>query len=465
MAHILIIEDDSRVANLMAATIQQIEHTAVIADNIQNGLTQLQSVDFDIVLLDVNLPDGNGLEILPEIRNTASLPEVIIITGDCTLEGAEKAIQHGAWDYLSKPLQPPNLILTLNRVLLYRTEKAKAAPPLILKREGIIGNSAKLKTSFEMAARAATTSGNVLITGETGTGKELFAKAIHDNSKRAGKPFVIVDCGALPETLVESILFGHEKGAFTHAVVAREGLAKQADGGTLFLDEIGELPMAVQSAFLRLLQEHRYRPVGGAGEVKTDFRLIAATNRNLQQMVTENTFRKDLYFRIQSMIINLPPLRERIDDIEELSNFYITKFCDNYGIAVKTVSKEFLEALKTYLWPGNIRELANVLERSIPMTNEEKTMFPVHLPPNIRLFLAKSEFEEKQTDTSAPQAPLCFGSDYPNLKTLIKKTEKAYFQQVVSNTDGDIEKICSISGLSRANVYNRLKKYDIRRNY
>ena len=244
----------------------------------------------DLVLLDVGLPDGNGLDAIERLRGVESAPQIIIITDENSRNGAELAIRSGAWDYIQKPGSIHDITLSIIRALEYREQRnaeARAPASRVLKLDGIIGKCPRMRNCFDLVAQAAANDINVLISGETGTGKELFASAIHNNSPRAQKPFVVLDCSALPETLVESILFGHDKGAFTGAEKAREGLVKQADGGTLFLDEVGELPFSVQKAFLRVLQERRFRPIGSAVEIDSDFRLIAATNRDLQNMVHE----------------------------------------------------------------------------------------------------------------------------------------------------------------------------------
>ncbi len=264
MADALIIDDDVTVCSMLSRMLENIGHGATHAHTLEEGLREVLSRSYDIVFLDVGLPDGNGLDALPKILETGSSPEVVIITGAGDPDGAELAIRSGAWDYLQKPLSPEKVILPLKRVLQYRDGLKKAQkPPVSLKREGIIGNSPTIKACLDLVAQAAGSESNVLISGETGTGKELFARAIHDNSPRAGGIFVTVDCAAIPDTLVESTLLGHVKGAFTGADRTQEGLIKQADGGTLFLDEVGELPLPLQKAFLRVLQERRFRPLGG----------------------------------------------------------------------------------------------------------------------------------------------------------------------------------------------------------
>ena len=301
------------------------------AYTLQEGLKRVQSGAFDVVFLDVNLPDGNGLDILADIREAASSPEVIILTGQGTADGAELAIRSGVWDYIQKPSSIHVMMLPLLRALQYREEKLKGKSPVSLKLEGIIGSSPKMKACYDLISQAAVADVNVLITGETGTGKELFARAVHMNSARSGRNFVVVDCAALQDTLKESTLFGYEKGAFTGADQSREGLIKQADGGTLFLDEIGELPLPMQKSFLRVLQERHFRPLGSIKEIKSNFRLIAATNRNLENLVHSGRFREDLLFRLRTLTIMLPPLREHPEDIADIALYHIARICKRSG--------------------------------------------------------------------------------------------------------------------------------------
>jgi two-component system, NtrC family, response regulator len=284
MADVLIVDDDKSLAEMLVGQIVAAGHKAEAANTLAEGSNKIKKNAFDVVLLDVQLPDGNGLEYLPQFKDARSKPEVIIITGQGEADGAEKAILSGAWSYIEKPYVFRELSLHLSRALQYRQEKKKVVEvPVALKRERIIGSSKSLSKCLDQVARAACCDVSVLITGATGTGKELFAKAIHENSARSGKHFVVVDCAALPETLIESILFGHVKGAFTSAEKQQDGLVRHAHGGTLFLDEVGELSIGIQKTFLRLLQEHEYRPVGSSKHEYSDFRLVAATNRDLSE--------------------------------------------------------------------------------------------------------------------------------------------------------------------------------------
>ena len=465
MAKILIVDDDRLVVDSLKQAIETMGHEAAGASRLAEALEAVRSRPFDIVFCDVRMPDGSGLDILPEIRSAAPAPEVIIITGFGDPDGAELAIKKGAWDYIAKPLSVKDVMLSVERTLEYRDKKRAAAKPVALKTEGIVGSSPKLRACLDVLAQAASSDANVLITGETGTGKELFAAAIHENSARAGRNFVVVDCAALPETLVESTLFGHLRGAFTGADKPREGLVKQADGGTLFLDEIGELPVSIQKAFLRVLQERRFRPVGGGAEVSSDFRLIAATNRRLEEMVRSGGFREDLLFRIRTLVLDLPPLRETKEDVKDLAVFYLVRFCEQYGVAMKSFSPEFQDVLRTYDWPGNVRELIQALEKSIVSAGEEPVLFPKHLPEHIRVHLARAAVLKKRPATAekedAGEEEGTPGSLKDFREEHLGRLEKRYLESLMRTMGGDIGAACRTSGLSRSRLYTLLKKYGI----
>jgi len=465
MANILIIDDDKILCEMLCSHLRDIGHNTVHALTLKAGMAKVASEGFDVVFLDVYLPDGNGLQALPKIKEIPSAPEVIIFTGEGDPDGAELAIKSGAWDYIEKPPSLEQMTLPLIRALQYRDEKRKREPKTVLKREGIIGASSLMERCLDLVARAANSASNVLITGETGTGKELFARAIHQNSPRSHKNFVVVDCAALPTSLVESILFGNVKGAFTGADKAKEGLVKQADEGTLFLDEVGELPFAVQKSFLRVIQERQILPVGGKREIKADFRLIAATNRNLDEMVINDQFRKDLLFRIHTHKIELPPLRARTSDIKELVIYYTTKLCENYGTETKGFSPEFMEALMTYEWPGNVRELFNTLEDVLSIARYEPTLFPYHLPVYIRAKVARTSLNNsKRHKVESPGVDILEDFDperFPNIKDFRSGMERRYLQKLMQLSHGSKKEACRISGLSRTRLFELLKKHDI----
>ncbi|MDA8124310.1 MAG: sigma-54 dependent transcriptional regulator [Deltaproteobacteria bacterium] len=460
MGKILIIDDDRTNSDLLYDMIRSLGHEVACAYTAEEGIQRVRSYPCDVVFLDIQLPDGNGLTLLPEIQRGLSAPEVIIITGYASPEGAELAIINGAWDFIEKPLVRKLIELPLLRALQYREAKAGLKANLRLRREGIVGRSPALEECLEQVAQAAASDTPVIITGETGTGKELFARAIHVNSARSGGTFAIVDCAALPPTIIESILFGHEKGAFTGADRAQTGLVQQADGGTLFLDEIGELPYAVQKTFLRVLQERCFRPVGGRREIRSDFRLIAATNRDLPRMAREGAFREDLLFRMQAYAIVLPPLRRHPADIEEIAGHYVHRICLRNKAALKSFSPEFLQVLTAYDWPGNIRELVNALESALATAYREPVLYPKHLPVHIRSRLAGKAVRKKETG-ALPEGHL------PTLRerreAAIDREERQYLRELMACTGGDIAESCRISGLSRVRLYVLLKKYGIGR--
>lgn len=465
MSNILIIDDDKMLCEMVCRHVEYMGHESAYALTLEEGHKKVSSKIFDLVFLDVRLPDGNGLDALPGIRKTPSQPEVIIITGEGDPDGAELAIKSGAWDYIEKPTSIEKMTLPLVRALQYRKEKAGRKPAVALKRDGIVGDGPRMKSCFDLLAQAAISDVNVLITGETGTGKELFAQAVHENSSRYNNNFVVVDCAALPDTLVESVLFGHEKGAFTGADRKQDGLIKQADNGTLFLDEVGELPLPVQKTFLRVLQEHRFRPVGGKQEIKSDFRLVAATNKDLDEMVQSGRFRNDLMFRLRALTIKPPPLREHIEDIKALSMYHVAKFCERHQIGTKGFSPEFFEALSAYDWPGNVRELVNTLETSFAAARHDHTLFATHLPVHIRVHAARISVGRKPSAGVSAAKDSDYPKTFPSLRDFridaTAKAEKQYLQDLISSNKSNISEARRISGLSRSRLYELLKKHKI----
>ena len=455
MADILIVDDDRILVKMLADQVTASGHRAETAYTLAEGVQKIKSTSFDVVFLDVQLPDGNGLEYLAQFKGAQSTPEVIIITGQGEADGAEKAIISGAWSYIEKPYVFRELPLHLTRALQYRQEKKKVVGiPVALKRDRIIGISRSLSKCLDQVARAAACDVSVLITGATGTGKELFAKAIHENSARADKNFVVVDCAALPATLIESILFGHVKGAFTSAEKQQDGLVRHAHGGTLFLDEVGELPINIQKTFLRLLQEHEYRPVGSSRHEYSDFRLVTATNRNLGDCVRTGDFREDLLFRLQAFAIELPPLKERLQDIRELVTYFIARLCDRYGLETKGVASDFIEALMAYDWPGNVRELYQTIEQVFTGALLGPTFFAIHLPEKFRVQQARAGFETRK-NVEGLDTMLASWREYKEVH------EKNYVQKLKLVADNNISEACRIAGLSRTRLYQLLSKYGV----
>ncbi len=461
MATALIIDDDMIMCDMLSEMIEDLGHDAEASQSLKDGLKLVSSKAFDIVFLDVKMPDGNGLDIISKVKEAPSLPEIIIITGLGDENGAELAINSGAWDYIEKASSIKDIRLSFIKALQYRKQKEKSRIPVVLQRAGIIGNSQTIRVCLDQVAQAAHSNANVLIAGETGTGKELFTEAIHLNSSRSARDLVVIDCAALPDSIVENILFGHKKGAFTGADSSSAGLISQADGGTLFLDEVGELPLSVQKTFLRVLQERRFRPIGGKREIKSDFRLISATNIDLAERVRKGKFREDLLYRLQTITIFLPPLRERREDTREIARFHMAKICKFLGFTEKVFSDNFLKILETYQWPGNVRELINTIEQTVSEANNEPVLFGRHLPNHLRIQAACQKIKKKSH-------PDCFGAEssrfegqLPAMRDFLDTMRAEYLKKLMSGADGKVKKACRISGLSRARLYQLMKQYGL----
>ncbi len=492
MARILVIDDDVDFCISFQRMLQHIGHICDFSLNIQDGIHKSNTSMYDLLFLDVCFPDGNGIHELQSFKTALNPPEIIILTGQGDPDGAGMAINNGAWDYIEKPISILNLKLILRRTLHYRQKKL-AIQSTSFDRSSIIGNSNKLNACLDVLAKAANSHSNVIISGETGTGKELFARAIHDNSSRKGD-LIVIDCTNLPKTLAESLLFGHVKGSFTGAYDTQEGLFKQADGGTVFLDEVGEMSQGLQKTLLRVLQEKKFRPIGAKKEVHSNFRVIAASNKNLSKMVEAGHFRSDLYFRLAGLRIDLPPLRERPEDIKLITVAYIKKICREYQIENKSVSEDFIDALMTYSWPGNVRELINVLYASVDNAYDEPLLYPHHLSMDLRVCVAKNavitknknrfsttslqesksfsfcmqsnEINRSSTQNKADLNHILEGFDsFPTMKQvreiIISQMEASYLKELGKVCQGKIPRACRICGLSRARLYELLKKHDI----
>lgn len=459
MGKVLIIDDDTPIAEALARVVERLGHTSDTCSRLAAGQTLANTGDYDVVLLDVRLPDGNGLDAIAELQGVPSAPEVIVITGWGDPDGAEAAMRRGAWDYIEKPPTLKAMSMPLLSALAYRESRSQAKAEAFVW-SGIPGSHPARAKSVETASRAARSEASVLLTGETGTGKELFARAIHANSRRGQGAFVPVDCASLPASIVESVLFGNEKGAFTGADRPREGLIVQAHGGTLFLDEVGELPEPVQKALLRVLQERTVRPVGSPTERTCDFRLVAATHRDLEQMVRLGQFREDLLFRLRGMVIELPPLREHAEDVLLFARHFLAAYCTRYAVDLKILSPAFEAALMAYNWPGNIRELMHAMEGVVALALDEPVLHPVHLPVHIRVRVAREQvrdkepqFPNKTPDTS--EGPL------PSLRDYREDMERVYLQELLRRSDGKIPEACRLSGLSRSRLYALLKTHGL----
>jgi two-component system NtrC family response regulator len=454
MARILIIDDDKLIRSSLARCFDALGHDVIVAEGLTQG-TQLARENVDIIYLDLNLPDGDGRTAINDLSAAPGTPEVIVLTGLSDNFGAKETLTSGAWDYIQKPATPTTLRNSLESALKYRTDKclAQESGP-IFNDSGIIGDSSAIDRAKQLMGKAAQSEASVLILGETGVGKELAAQAIHSNSPRKNSGFVVVDCSNLTESLLESVLYGHVKGAFTGAHSDHRGLIAEADGGTLFLDEIGELPPSLQKSFLRVLQEHRYRPVGSTKEKHSDFRLVSATNRNLEAMTKAGTFRSDLLFRLRTLEIGLPALRDRSSDIMKLATYFTQTACDRYRLPQKKFSKQLASVIKAYTWPGNVREISNVMEAAVIAVGQEPTIYPKHLPGHIRIsFLNQSKPKKttpKTQDMSTHDGPI---QSYQNYKAM---RDQAYFQQLMDICDFDITKASQLAGISVPSVYRHL---------
>jgi two-component system NtrC family response regulator len=464
---VLIIDDDLHVCRFLSKIFTGMGYSVSHELTLSQGVSHIFSGYVDILFLDVNLPDGNGLEAIDVIRRHPDPPEIIVITADDNVDGAEIAMKARAWDYIAKTGSSKNFRFALERAVAYRRQKKARFSESTVRREGIVGESPAIHKCFKKVTVAAQSDIPVLITGETGTGKELFSRAIHAGSPRCDNSLVVVDCTALPEHLVESTIFGHTRGAFTGADRDRTGLMKIADQGTLFLDEVGELPMAIQKKFLRAIQEKKFRPLGSKTEVHSDFRLICATHRNLETMVKQGEFREDLFFRIVSLTIHLPPLKDRGNDVVLLAQAHLK---GRHGIDSGNgwvMSQPFLEDLRIYDWPGNVRELFNTLDRVCAEAGKGATLFPHHLPEHIRAFNIRHRFTNRAREADLSKAPTLSGQAFDSRQTLpgfkdhIEDTKAAYVRQLLAATQGDIKESCRISGLSRGHLYRLMKQYDI----
>jgi two-component system response regulator PilR (NtrC family) len=373
---ILIVDDEKSILDFLRLLFEQSDYEVEEADSVAAAREKIDGGGFDLVLCDLMMPDGNGMDLLKEIKRDEPQTAVIMMTAYGSTKSAIEAMRFGAYDYISKPFDVEELKVLAQKAL----EKHQlAAENVYLRRElegkykfsNIIGRSPRMQQIFDLVERIARTSSTVLLHGESGTGKELIARAIHFSGPRSQNRFLSINCGALPENLLESELFGHERGAFTGAVREKKGLFREAEGGTLLLDEIGEMSPAMQVKLLRALQEKKVRKVGGHAEEAVDVRIIAATNQNLEELIATGAFREDLYYRINVIPVELPPLRRRREDIPLLVDFFIRKYSREMGIESREISVEAMRRLEEYSWPGNVRELENVIERALALSAGE----------------------------------------------------------------------------------------------
>ena len=447
---ILVVDDDESLRRVTQVQLQQTGYEVTAASDGNEALAVLERFPADLVITDLKMPGMSGLELLRRIRSAYSEIVIIMATAFGTIENAVEAMRAGAYDYVTKPVQIEELRITVSRALehLELREEVRHLRSSLDKKfgfENILGRSNVLLSVLDMASRAAQTSSTVLVHGETGTGKELLAKAIHFNSPRKEKPFITINCGAIPKDLLESELFGHVKGSFTGAVAHKRGKAEAADGGTLFLDEIGELPPELQVKLLRLLQQGEIEKVGATETTHVDVRIIAATNRNLQAMIEDGAFRDDLYYRLAVIPLELPPLRERPDDIQELVECFFVRAKEKHGRQDLALPPALLSYFCAYRWPGNVRELENVLERLVVLS--------------------------RGPDISLNDLPEVLRRERPTLEVLhldlppqgisLEAVEKELILRALQKSDWNQTQAARYLDLSRKTLIYRMEKYNI----
>jgi len=447
---ILIVDDEKSQREILTMILRKEGYDTVEAPGVPEALGLLARQEFDLILTDLKMQGQSGLDLLEKVMSEDPQQCVIMMTAHGTVDSAVEAMKHGAFDYLEKPLERDNLLLTLKRaferITLVRENRMLQKRLAVIDRiPSIIGDHPKMKEVFRVITKIAATSSTVLIYGESGTGKELVSRAIHDRSSRKDQPFMAINCAAIPESLIESELFGHEKGSFTGANAREIGILETANGGTVFLDEIGEMNVSMQAKLLRAIQEKEIRRVGGKINLPLDVRIISATNRDLEQEIKRGTFREDLYYRLNVIRITLPPLRERGSDIATLAAFFITKYREASGIAVEGISKPALKLLMNYSWPGNVRQLESVIERAVLMA-EGTIIQPEDLSAEI-------------TAAGAQSGIVPF--ELPPEGINFEEMERALITKAMERADWVIGKAAPILGLTYKTLQYRLDKHGI----
>jgi DNA-binding NtrC family response regulator len=458
---ILVIDDEPVVGLSCRRVLEPLGHEVEVFQDPQAGLRAALSGGYDLILLDLRLPGADGLDLLARIKSAGVPSEVVIITGNSSVESAVDAMKQGAADYLSKPFSPDQLKMVLGKVwersALMR-ENAALRRELELSRgfEGIIGESRPMERVFSLIKRVAPTDGTVLITGESGTGKEMVVRAIHRLSRRHDHPLLACDCSALAPTLLESELFGHVKGSFSGAIATKQGLFEAAQHGTLFLDEVANLSMETQGKLLRVLETKSVKKVGDTTEREVDIRLVAATNRDLADLVKEGTFREDLYYRLNVVPIWLPPLRERKGDTPLLVATFLERFCKKLDVGPKMLTAEAMALMESYAWPGNVRELRNIVER-IAILSEGERVEPQHLPAEIR---------QSRVGPAPSQLPHTW-EEFKRLKQQVRDAavedlERRFLTEALERCEGNVSRAAEEIGIQRPNLHALLRKYGLR---
>ncbi len=449
---VLLIDDEPELRLAIAESLSEAGHHVTQADKGSVALQALASQPIDVVICDVRLPDIDGLTLLRRVRETDPAPEFILMTAYAEVADAVSALKVGAYDYLTKPFAVEELVLRLERIEAHRTvrRELERAREALTGQEGatsIVGRSPAVQRVLEMIDTVGRSDVPTLVTGESGTGKELVARMLHDRSVRRGKPFVVVNCGALTETLIEAELFGHERGAFTGAVRKREGRFMAANGGTIFLDEIAELPLSAQAKLLRVLQEGTFEPLGTNSTVKVDVRIVSATHRDLKRRAAENLFREDLFYRINVIQIDLPPLRDRPGDLPLLFHYFLRKFAHRGPLP--TITPAAWAALSAYSYPGNVREFSHAIEHACILSGG-RPIDLVHLPPAI-----SRAGRERASDAPASNAPL------RPLQLAVKEFEREYLARAVRAAGGRRGRAAEMLGISRKSLWEKLRAHGI----
>jgi two-component system response regulator PilR (NtrC family) len=452
---ILVVDDERSIRELLAIVLRRDGYEVILAENGRTALNVLEQEPVDLLISDIKMPDMSGVEVLRAAKQVDQDILGIMITAFASTESAVEALRMGAYDYVSKPFDVDELKIIVRNALERRQLRQEN---LLLKRalqsshqfSSIVGRSEAMLAVFKLIETVAPTNSTILVTGESGTGKELVARAIHFNSLRRDRPFVAVNCGALPEQLLESELFGHMRGSFTGASANKKGLVEVADRGTIFLDELGEMSPMMQVKLLRVLQERRFRRVGSTEELEANIRVIAATNQDLAKMVADGRFREDLYYRVNVIQVQLPPLRDRQEDIGLLAAHFLEKFREQMGKNVASISQEAMVYLERYDWPGNIRELENVIERAVAL-EASATVLPDSLPPHLRGLPSKNG----QTASQLPDA----GFD---LEAHVESMERDYIAQALKRAGGKQSKAAELLGMSFRSFRYYVKKYNLR---
>ncbi|HVT01888.1 MAG TPA: sigma-54 dependent transcriptional regulator [Thermoanaerobaculia bacterium] len=446
MARILIIDDEEAIRLTLAGILQDEGHTTTLADSAEEALTRLAREDFDLLLLDVWLPGMDGLALLERVRNVGGAPPIIVISGHGNIDTAVKATRLGAYDFLEKPLSLERVLLTINHALADRSlrQQVRDLRQHLSVDEILIGESEPMKKLQQQIRSAAPSNSRVLINGENGSGKEIVARALHRQSNRADAAFIDVNCAAIPEELIESELFGHRKGAFTGAIDERKGKFELADGGTLFLDEIGDMSVKTQAKVLRVLQEQTFQKVGGQQTITVDVRVIAATNKNLEQQIANGGFREDLYFRVNVIPIFVPPLRQRGPDITLLAEHFLRRFAAEIGQRPKRLKADAGHLLREYSWPGNVRELRNLMER-------------------LTILVPGDVIDAVDIDIGPPRdAGLSTIDPSLTLRAAREHFEKDFILGKLRQLGGNVSRTAEALGVERSNLYRKLNAYGIR---